>query len=98
ANTSAPLILATGRDVLPMGGFTGSDPVVTVDTLQAMVESGEIRYILGIRSYQNQAITNWVTQNCSPVDPSLWTSSNSATQTGPTQGRNTGSDLYDCAG
>ncbi len=98
ANASAPLILATGRQVLPMGGFTGGDPVVTVDSLQSMVESGEIRYILGVSSYQNQSIRIWVTQNCTLVSPSVW--NGGAIQNLPVQnqGMNSGNDLYDCAG
>lgn len=96
ANTSAPLILATGRKVLPMGGFTGGDPVITVDSLQAMVESGEIRYILGVNSYQNQEIKNWVTQNCTLVDPTVW--NGSAVENLPRQGQgmNSANNLYDC--
>jgi 4-amino-4-deoxy-L-arabinose transferase-like glycosyltransferase len=97
ANTSAPLILATGRNVLPMGGFTGGDPVVTVDSLQSMVESGEIRYILGVSSYQNQSIKIWVTQNCTPVSPSVWNGGTMQNLPIQNQGINSGSDLYDCA-
>ena len=33
------------RPVLYMGGFNGSDPVVSADDLQYLVESGRLRFI-----------------------------------------------------
>ncbi|POM22604.1 hypothetical protein BTM25_55540 [Actinomadura rubteroloni] len=46
AQSASSLILATGRPVIAMGGFTGSDPAMTVGKLQALVRSGRLRYVL----------------------------------------------------
>jgi 4-amino-4-deoxy-L-arabinose transferase-like glycosyltransferase len=46
ARQAAPLILATGAPVLAMGGFIGNLPVVTLPTLQALVGSGQLRFVL----------------------------------------------------
>jgi 4-amino-4-deoxy-L-arabinose transferase-like glycosyltransferase len=46
ANSAAPIILATGKPVVAMGGFIGSDPAPTVAQLQQMVASGELRFVL----------------------------------------------------
>jgi 4-amino-4-deoxy-L-arabinose transferase-like glycosyltransferase len=46
ANEGASLELSTGRPVLAMGGFSGSDPAMTVGKLQQLVRSGQLRYVL----------------------------------------------------
>jgi 4-amino-4-deoxy-L-arabinose transferase-like glycosyltransferase len=68
ANMGATLVLATGRPVLYMGGFSGSDPVVDAADLQRMVGNGELRYVLygGDRSPQS-GIASWLQSSCSTV-------------------------------
>ncbi len=46
ANTAAGIILETGMPVMAVGGFLGSDPILTADRLEKMVEDGEVRYFL----------------------------------------------------
>lgn len=41
-------VLATGRPVLYMGGFLGTDPVVDAEGIQRMVEQKELRYVLAM--------------------------------------------------
>ncbi|MGH2893189.1 MAG: hypothetical protein ACRDPM_07970, partial [Solirubrobacteraceae bacterium] len=43
----APLIFATGREVLPIGGFTGTNPSPTLDQLKSLVAQRELAVILG---------------------------------------------------
>lgn len=68
AMQGAPLVLATGRPVLYMGGFGGQDEVVGADDLQAMVANGELRYVMygGERS-NNDDIAVWLTGACSLI-------------------------------
>ncbi|MFV9425201.1 glycosyltransferase family 39 protein [Microbacterium sp. S1037] len=48
AQQAASLILATdGASILPIGGFNGSDDVPTLDRFISLVQSGEIRYVIG---------------------------------------------------
>jgi 4-amino-4-deoxy-L-arabinose transferase-like glycosyltransferase len=44
ANMAAEIILDTGKPVMAVGGFLGSDPILTVDRLEKMVADGEVRY------------------------------------------------------
>lgn len=72
----ADYVIATGRPVLYVGGFSGQDEVVTADDLAQMVASGELRYIYwnasggngfgGQRGNQSD-ISAWVTGTCTPV-------------------------------
>jgi 4-amino-4-deoxy-L-arabinose transferase-like glycosyltransferase len=91
--TAAPLILATGKPVMAMGGFSGGDPALPLERLQAMVQSGELRYLLlegngpgGFGRGGGQR-NDWVRTNCSLVDPT--------TYGGPSTGA--GAQLYDCS-
>jgi len=77
ANAAAPLILATGRPVMAMGGFTGSDPILTPEELAKRVAAGEVRFFWiprqegglaqrparGSRS-ENAGLLEWVYGHC----------------------------------
>jgi 4-amino-4-deoxy-L-arabinose transferase-like glycosyltransferase len=85
AQSAASLELATGRPVLAMGGFSGSDPAMTVAKLQHLVRSGQLRYVLLTDGPggSSQSVTSWVKANCKLVDYS----GNGSSQ----------SSLYDCS-
>lgn len=66
-------ILETGEPILALGGYRGSDPILTVDEFISLVEAGEVRYFLsleagGERWPQQEAILTWVAEHC-PVAP-----------------------------
>ncbi|MEW5938491.1 MAG: glycosyltransferase family 39 protein [Chloroflexota bacterium] len=65
----APFVLATGRPVLYMGGFSGGDNVVSADDLAQMVADGELRYVLfGGGQGNKQDIANWLQSSCTVVE------------------------------
>jgi 4-amino-4-deoxy-L-arabinose transferase-like glycosyltransferase len=74
SNQGAPIELATGKPVLAMGGFSGGDPAMTVAKLQALVRSGQLRYVLvggnGGPGGGSQTVTTWVTQHGTLVSSS----------------------------
>jgi 4-amino-4-deoxy-L-arabinose transferase-like glycosyltransferase len=46
ASLAEPIILATGKPVMAVGGFSGRDDILTVAKLRQMVKDGEIRYFM----------------------------------------------------
>ena len=44
--TAAPYITASGENIVPIGGFDGSDPSPTLSQLKRWISAGELRYIL----------------------------------------------------
>jgi 4-amino-4-deoxy-L-arabinose transferase-like glycosyltransferase len=66
ARSAAPFILETGRPVFTFGGFTGGDEVIDLDGLLEMLDSGELRFILGLP--QKPEIARWMRGNCEVVD------------------------------
>lgn len=75
AQSAAPIIVKTGLPVIAMGGFTGSDPAMTVPKLQAYVSAGKLHYVLtggggGPGGGGSSAVTSWVAANCTAVKAS----------------------------
>jgi 4-amino-4-deoxy-L-arabinose transferase-like glycosyltransferase len=46
SQAAAPIIIETGRAVIAMGGFSGSDPAPTLAQFARLVASGQVRYVL----------------------------------------------------
>lgn len=44
--TAAPYITATGENIVPIGGFDGSDPSPTLAQIKKWVASGQLRYVM----------------------------------------------------
>ena len=96
------IILATNQPVMALGGFSGSDPILTTSQLAALVAQGTVRFFLvngsgGGPGGGQSSLTSWVTQHCSSVPSSQWQSSSTNASTnrfGADVGGNT--QLYAC--
>jgi 4-amino-4-deoxy-L-arabinose transferase-like glycosyltransferase len=89
-HSASSIILSTGKPVIVMGGFTGSDPAMTVTKLQGYVKEGALRYLLlGDGRGGSSAVTAWVQQNCTTVK---------ASEYGGTSTNGTAAQLYRCGG
>jgi hypothetical protein len=95
SHASAPIIIATGKPVITIGGFSGSDPAPTLEQLQALVAEGKVRFVLvgggggfggGGPGGGNGSITQWVTANAKLVAASTY------------GGTGNGGTLYDLGG
>ena len=95
ANDAASYILETGRPVLAIGGFLGQYQEVSVDQLAALVNSGQLRFVLGQSLQQYQDISQWVQQNCKAVDTASLSGAN-ATAFGTLGAQQQTTTLYDC--
>jgi 4-amino-4-deoxy-L-arabinose transferase-like glycosyltransferase len=64
SHVTAPIIIATGKAVVTIGGFNGNDPAPTVSQLAAMVAKGELAYVLvssgGPGGGSSSALQTWV--------------------------------------
>ena len=65
SQTTAPIIIETGKAVVTIGGFSGRDNSPTVAQLEAMVAKGELEYVL---ASGNGAIDQWVQEHGTAVD------------------------------
>lgn len=79
---AAPLIIESGQPVMAMGGFTGANPILSVEQLTELVEQGQLRYVLiadpdlidrAFNAAPVQApLVDWVRAHGQPVDPAEW--------------------------
>ncbi len=73
ANDAAPYILATGEPVMALGGFSGTDPILTTDELAALVQTGEVRFfLLSGENRQQTELIAWVRSSCASLPASDW--------------------------
>jgi hypothetical protein len=103
-NTASPYIIATGQEVLPMGGFSGSVPSPTLAAVKHLVSTGQLKFFLvtgadgagfgragfgGGRDSTVTSIESWVTSSCTEVPAADYAGSGT---TGTADGT-----LYACA-
>jgi 4-amino-4-deoxy-L-arabinose transferase-like glycosyltransferase len=72
SRTTAPIIIATGKPVVTIGGFGGHDPAPTVSQLASIVAGGQLKYVLvggfgGPGDGADPAVTTWVIQHGTAV-------------------------------
>ncbi|MDV8025001.1 glycosyltransferase family 39 protein [Rhodococcus sp. IEGM 1330] len=67
SDAAAVLQLATDDPVMPVGGFSGTDPSPTLDQFEADVAAGKIHYFLaGTGKARSSAIGDWVAATFTP--------------------------------
>lgn len=78
-NAASPYIIS-GETVITMGGFSGSDPAVTVEKLESLVKSGEVKYVMisgggmGGGRGGNSDLAGWVRAHGTEVPSDQWKS------------------------
>jgi len=96
------LILDTGKPVMALGGFFGTDQILTVKEMPGLIHNGTVQYIIiptgtvpftlgtarGIGG--NGAVFSWVSSHCTGVPVSEWNENGEIRLRQYT--------LYDCAG
>ncbi len=60
---AAPYIFATGDEVLPIGGYTGTIPEPTVDAIRRLVATGAFHLVLAGPSDTDPRIA-WIARHC----------------------------------
>jgi 4-amino-4-deoxy-L-arabinose transferase-like glycosyltransferase len=93
SQTAAPYIIVTGRPVMALGGFSGSDPILSLTQLQALIRQGQVRYFYlgfggsgasreglsgGVNS-GNAELVRWVESNCASISASSYGGSGAST-------------------
>jgi hypothetical protein len=69
-------ILATGEPFMAVGGYRGSDPILTVEEFAGRVAGGEVSFWVDMtteseRYPQQDALRTWVAAHCPPVSLDL---------------------------
>ncbi|URZ18343.1 glycosyltransferase family 39 protein [Clostridium felsineum] len=100
------LILNSGKPVLTLGGFSGSDPILTLDQFKKLVNDGDIRYAMASTNSRggmgfgggrnsNTAIMDWIKTHGKIVPSSEWMSSGKNSKKLSSNSREGAIRLYD---
>ncbi|MCW6108779.1 mannosyltransferase YkcB-related protein, partial [Clostridium sporogenes] len=75
---ASDIIINSGESVMALGGFFGTDKVITLDEFKKLLNNGEVRYVMvgGIGGNSSSDIMNWVKENGKVVSESEWKNSN----------------------
>lgn len=79
SNSAADIIINTGEPVMSLGGFIGSDNIITLEQFKSLAANGEIRYVMVGGMGQGKGsndIMNWVKQNGKLVSANEYSNSN----------------------
>lgn len=95
ASTAESIILTTNKAVMAMGGFSGSDPILTVTDLQSLIKKNSVHYFLingsqnaragggfGFGGSNQSTLSSWITSHCSSVPANAWSTPNSPNSSG----------------
>ncbi len=79
ASEAEPMILATGKPVIAVGGFSGTNRSLTVEKLEQLVKSGQLKYYMvggrgGMGGNSSDEVTQWVEKHGKKIDSSVWSS------------------------
>lgn len=98
SNAAAEMIIKSGRSIMPLGGFTGSDKILSLSQFKELVKKGEVRYVLtGGMGRNSQDIMSWVQKNGKLVPENQWKNTTSVGKT-VNPGEMNSQSLYDLKG
>ncbi|MHA8138556.1 glycosyltransferase family 39 protein [Lactobacillaceae bacterium Scapto_B20] len=91
SGTAAPYIIKTGKAVMAMGGFNGTDPAITLTQFKKLVKTGQLKYYYsgGKSGSSNSAIINWIKKNAKKVKASEYGGTTTTTTTGQNSNKST---------
>ncbi|HEV2975461.1 MAG TPA: glycosyltransferase family 39 protein [Solirubrobacteraceae bacterium] len=64
---AAPFILATGSEVLPIGGYQGGAPAPSLGDLRRRITAGEVRAFI-VPTISSDPRVIWISSHCKPVE------------------------------
>ena len=92
SNSAADIIIKTGGSVMALGGFSGSDNILTLSEFKQMVKIGAVRYAIvdgGGGAGGNSEITSWIKENGEAVSWNSSSTSKTSSGTGNSQSTST---------
>jgi 4-amino-4-deoxy-L-arabinose transferase-like glycosyltransferase len=76
---AAPFILATGEEIIPIGGYQGGAPAPQLRDLQHRIAAGEVRAFI-VPVVSGDPRVEWITTHCKTVEPQRDRSTTTSTE------------------
>ncbi|MDO8227436.1 ArnT family glycosyltransferase [Bacillus cabrialesii] len=78
--TAAPYIINENETVMAMGGFNGTDPILTVSELKKLVKEGKVKYfLLSGNNSGNSELVSWIKKNGKEISSDQYSSPSNST-------------------
>ncbi len=84
--TAAPYIINADESVMALGGFNGTDPILTVSELKNLVKEGKVKYFLISDNSGNSELVSWIKENGTEIASDEYSSPSSNTDSTTQQG------------
>lgn len=84
---AAPYMINTDESVMALGGFNGTDPILTVSELKKFIKEGKMKYfLLSSDNSGNSELVSWIKKNGTVISSDDYSSSSSSTSSSIQQG------------
>ncbi|MEC0698062.1 glycosyltransferase family 39 protein [Bacillus haynesii] len=85
--TAAPYIINADENVMALGGFNGTDPILSVSELKNLVKEGKVKYFLiGDNNSGNSELVSWIKENGTEISSDEYSSTTNSTDSSAQQG------------
>ncbi|MBG9881845.1 mannosyltransferase [Bacillus paralicheniformis] len=84
--TAAPYIINADENVMALGGFNGTDPILSVSELKNLVKEGKIKYFLISDNSGNSELVSWIKENGTEISSDEYNSTTNNTDRSAQQG------------
>lgn len=71
-STLAPYIIEKSEKVISLGGYSGSDEVMSVERLKGLIGSGQLKFIYYSSRGGQSSLGDWIRQNGQEISSSEW--------------------------
>lgn len=94
--TAAPYIIDEDENVMALGGFNGTDPILTVNKLKALIQQGKVKYFLlpDNQSSANSKLVSWIKSHGTVISSEEYKRSTSAEEGMPSEMSSQNETLY----
>ncbi|ATP94065.1 glycosyltransferase family 39 protein [Bacillus altitudinis] len=94
--TAAPYIIDEDENVMALGGFNGTDPILTVNKLKALIQQGKVKYFLlpDNQSSANSKLVSWIKSHGTVISSEEYKQSSSAEEGMPSEMSSQNEILY----
>ncbi|MCY8398586.1 glycosyltransferase family 39 protein [Bacillus haynesii] len=85
--TAAPYIINADENVMALGGFNGTDPILSVSELKNLVKEGKVKYFLiSDDNSGNSELVSWIKENGTEISSDQYRSTTNSTDSSAQQG------------
>ncbi len=94
--TAAPYIIDEDENVMALGGFNGTDPILNVNKLKALIQQGKVKYFLlpDNQSSANSKLVSWIKSHGTVISSEEYKRSSSAEEGMPSKMSSQNETLY----